>query len=582
MAGLFLVQARDPDFAEAALGEARAQFALHGLRAPFEARVGGWHLLHAPHIIGGPENLLVEGDDLVAVAGTLTCDGEIGEAALRALLAMAPLTEPDWSRLGGQFVAFLRAGGRSFLFTDYFAAFQLFHDSGRRFFSTSLLSAARALPKLSLDPQSVYEFAFNVVPIGDDTVLREIKRLGPERIVELAEGGAVLHDVAKPLPSEPAEMPLPERIALHKERLGTVLAPHIRRFGDNIVCPLSGGLDSRLLLAALKAEGSRPNVYVYGSEGDADVRIAEAIGAARGFRVERIDKEAHRAPDPDRFAEQVERNFHDYDGLPNFGTLFDAGGHAFARDRRHAGGALAASGGCGEVYRNFFFLPDRPVPAAAVARTFFARYLQADLTAAFDEREFLRAIEDKILAALGLAGERSPLPRAIVEQIYPRVRCRALFGKEISDESRYGAYLMPFFDHRIVAAGIALPMALKNAGRFEAMLIQTIDPDLAALPSAYGHDFAGPPSWGHRFGEWSTRIRPAWARQKSYAARRRLGPVTDEHGGLLAPDYLGRVIDLDFPVMRRFFRPERVTDNGLSRRIACLELFAARLGSKLH
>ena len=140
---------------------------------------------------------------------------------------------------------------------------------------------------------------------------------------------------------------------------------------------------------------------------------------------------------------------------------------------------------------------------------------------------------------------------------------------------------MPFLDQHVVAEAMTLPLALKNAGRFEAMLLNAIDPALARLPSAYGHDFAGPPSLRHRFGEWSTRIRPVAVRQRSYALRRRLGPVADEHGGLLSPDYMGRVVDLDYPVMRRFFRTERIADSGMMRRIANLEYLAARLGSKL-
>lgn len=581
MAGLFLVQARDPDFAQAALAGARAQFALHGFSGLFETSFPGWHLLHASHIIGGPENLLVDGEDFAAVAGTLVCDGHLGKKALQALLTMEP-GRPDWSRLGGQFVALVRKGGRTFLFTDYFGAFQIFHDPDQRLFSTSLLSAARALPRLSLDRQNVYEFVFNVVPVGDGTVLSQLNKLGPDRIAELEPDRAVLRGASKPLPEQPVPMPLADRITLHRERLAAVLRPHVRHFGDRIFCPLSGGLDSRLLLAALRAEGGNPSVYVYGSEHDSDARIAEAIGGAQGFPVERIDKEAYRTPAPDEFVEQVERNFHQHDGLPNFGTLFDNGGNAHARNRRHRDGALAASGGCGEVYRNFFFLPDRPATAAAVARTFFARYALADVTSAFSEGDFIRAVEDKILAALGMEGVRSALPRAMVEQVYPRVRCRSLFGKEISDENRYGAYLMPFLDHKVVEAGIGLPMSLKNAGRFESILIHAIDPGLAAQPSGYGHDFAGPPSLRHRFAEWSTRLRPVWVRQKSYAVQRAFGQLEDEHGGLLTSDYLGRVIDLDYPIMRRFFRPERVRDNGVLRRIACLEYFAAHLGSRLR
>ncbi|HYI64036.1 MAG TPA: hypothetical protein VEW71_04040 [Allosphingosinicella sp.] len=580
MAGLFLVEARDRDFAEAALGAARAQFALHGFSGCSEHELGGWRLLHAPYILGGPETLLVEGDDLVAVAGTLTCDGKMGRPALEALLAMNP-AELDWTRLGGQFVALVRRGGRSFLLTDYFAAFQLFHDAGMRFFSTSLLAAANAMERLSFDAQGVYEFAFNVVPVGNDTVFAELKTLGPDRMVELEPDGVALHSLRKPLP-EPQEMPLEARIAAHRDRLMAVVGDHVREFGDGLYCPLSGGLDSRLVLAALRAAGARPRVYVYGGPDSADVRIAREIAAAQGFEIDWVDKEAWRALTPDAFPEQVERNFQVYDALPNYGELFENGANAAAREARHRGGALSASGGCGEIYRNFFFLPDRRISAAAVARAFYARYAKGDVTNVFDEADFLRRIEDKILAALGREGDRSRLPRPLIEQVYPRIRCRAVFGREISLEARYGAYLMPFLDHQVVAQAMWLPLGLKNAGRFEAMLLNAIDPALARMPSAYGHDFTGDPGRRHRLSEWATRMRPVALRQRSYAIRRRLGPVADEHGGLLSRDYMGRVVDLEYPAMRRYFRTEFIADSGMMRRIANLEYLAARLGSKLR
>jgi asparagine synthase (glutamine-hydrolysing) len=311
------------------------------------------------------------------------------------------------------------------------------------------------------------------------------------------------------------------------------------------------------------------------------VKIAREIGKAQGFAVEWVDKEAMRNVSPEEFPAFVDRNFGEYDGLPNYGELFENGSNGDARNARHRGGAMSVSGGCGEVFRNFFYLPDRRFSAAAVARTFFARYSKTDVTACFDERTFLRSIEGKIAASLDREGDRSRLPRALVEQVYPRVRCRALFGREISLESRFGAYLMPFLDHQLVAEAMKLPLELKNSGIFEARLLCSIDPQLAQLPSAYGHDFAGPPDWRHRLSEWSTRVRPIALRQRSYAIRRRLGPVADEHGGLLSSEYMGRVVDLEFPAMRRFFRTDRITDSGMMRRIANLEYFAARLGSRL-
>src|SRR3954462_6358286 len=263
MGGLFLVQTRDPSFADTALAEARAQYARHGFGGATELKVPGWHLLHYPYIAGGPDCLLVDGADFVAIAGTLTCDGKMGRPALEALLAMDGLEAPDWSRLRGQFVALVHRAGRTMLVTDYFAAFQLFHDAGMRVFSTSLLAAANALPRLAFDPQGVYEFAFNVVPIGNDTIFSELKTLGPGRVLALSEDGIRVHASARPLP-QVEKMPLDARIAAHRDRLMMVVSSHVAQFGDNIRCALSGGLDSRLAFAALRAAGGRPLLFVYG------------------------------------------------------------------------------------------------------------------------------------------------------------------------------------------------------------------------------------------------------------------------------------------------------------------------------
>lgn len=579
MAGLFLARNDDAGFADSALAAARAAFAAQGFPAPAAHALPGWSLLHFPYIVGGPEGLLVRGDDLAAVAGTPVVDGKFGRPALEALLTMDPLAL-DWERIGGQFVALVRRGGRSFLFGDYFSAFQLFRDDRDRLFSTSFLAATEALPKLSFDPQGVYELAFNVMPLGDDTVFAELKTLSPLEVIELTERGTIRHRVEKALPATPSRLPLAEQIARHRAPLARIVGAHVAQFGDRVRSPLSGGLDSRLVLAALREAGCRPELYVYGLPGDEDVEIAQAMGKALGFEVAWTDKYAETTP-PDAFPELVARNFHQFDGLPTFGNIFDNGAHGAAQLTRHADGALAVSGGCGEIYRNFFYLPDRRFTAKDVAHTFFARFVPGDATATFDPRTFLDTIAAKIRAAIEPPAATGSLDRARIEQIYPRIRCRALFGREISLEGRYSPYLMPFLDHRVVAQAMTIPLGLKHAGRFEAALLNAIDPALAAQPSAYGHDFAGPPGRKHRFGEWSTRIRPVWVRQHTYALRRRLGPMGDEHGGLLEPDYMNRVIHPDFPAMRRFFRMDAITDSGLWRRIANLEYLAAKLGSKL-
>ena len=576
MGGLHLQRGAD----ETALQAARAQFERHGFTDFTPVSAPPFTGFHAGPIHGGPATFHADGDDFAAVSGTLVYDGRMGRDALAALLADFRFPFTDWDTLAGQFALMVRKDGRSFLLTDYFAAFPLFHDADYTVFSTSFLATAKALPRLEFDDQGLYEFAFNVFPTGNDTVLKGIARLGPRMQLELGERVTEAR-VEKPLPDRPVDIPLEERLERFADVLRRKTAPFAAAYGDAMQCPLSGGLDSRLALALLRDAGVSPHVYVYGSPGDTDVEIARTIAKGEGLALEPVEKAKLARITPDDFAEIVERNFHETDALVTDGGLFDNGGNRLARHARQQGGQLAVSGGCGEVLRNFFFLPDQPMRAADLVRVFFARFTRADVSDGFDQDRFLANLEDKALRALDRPGDPGPLPRTLIEQLYPRMRCRAFFGREISLVGRQGGYYMPFFDRELVENAIGIPLSLKNAGVFEAKLLQHIDPGLAAYPSAYGHAFNEPPALSHRMSEFGTRVRPAWIRQRSYAVQRRLLPMGDEHGGLLTPAYLGRVIDLHFPHMSRYFRVPNIADSGLYRRVATLEYLAQHLEDRL-
>lgn len=584
MGGLFLQKEQpdgDGEHGAAGLAQARAQFGRHGFTRFNEIEAGRFRGFHAEPAHGGPDSFLRRGKDFVAVAGTLAYDGLIGAPALARLLDEFRFPFTDWDRLAGEFILLVHRAGESFLITDFFAAFHLYHDDADTLFSTSFLAAAACFERVDFDPQGVYEFAFNVFPTGNDSVLKQLKRLGPRTQLQLSPAVKRI-SVTKKLPAESSDMRLEERIERSAAQLRSVFRPFVESYGNRIQTPLSGGLDSRLALALLRDAGVQPHVYVYGPPGSSDVAVARTIAEGEGFELEVFNKAAAAQVSPDDFAELVDRQFHETDALVTDGSLFDNGGNAIARHRRQEGGQLAVSGGCGEVFRNFFFLPDKPLSLRQLVSAFFARFTRADVAPGFDARQFLTNLEDKALAALSEDDATKPLPRTLIEQLYPRMRCRAFFGREISLVGRHGAYLMPFYDHRVVAGALELPLDLKNAGIFEAKLLAHIDPRLAGYMSGYGYAFDDEPTVSQRMSELGTRVRPTWMRRRSYALRRRLGPMEDEHGGLLTPAYLGRVIDLHFPHMQRFFRPQNIRDTGLYRRVAALEYLAQHLEDRLN
>lgn len=560
------------------LASAERQFAAHGFSAPRRFETPTHAGLLAGHIHPGPAATYArDGSDFIAVAGTLFYDGEASEAALLRLLQDLTLPFDQWERVTGHFALLVAKAGRLFVFNDYFGAFHVYAAPGREVVSTSFLATAEALPRVSFDAQGVYELAFNATPLGEATVLREVSKLSPFEQWELGEA-ATVHAVPKGLNArfDPAAADVKQQA----EHLRELFAAPLKTFGDNIQCPLSGGFDSRLVLALLLEAGVKPHVYVYGTPGDEDVSVATAIGKAEGFEVEVFNKAAYATVSPDQFAEVVEHNFHEMDGVPIDGGLFDNGGNSAARHNRARGGALAVSGAAGEIFRNYFYLRDRPFLSRDILYAFYSGFDPEDCTAEFNEAAYFNAMDAKLRRALSSADGQ--LSRAEVESAYPLFRCPAFFGREISLVGRFGAYFMPFFEYSMVRRTIGIPVAARNHGAFQSQLLAAIHPRLAGYMSAYGHSFLESASLKHRLSEAVSLYRPPWLRRYGWRMKQAVkGRPALNPAGYMAPEYLGRVIDLEFPAMRRFFRMEHVTDLTLYRRIATLEHLAGKLGSRL-
>ncbi len=554
---------------------ARAQFARHQVGAPILIRTASHAVLasDATHAHGG--NIYRASDGFVAVAGTLFYRGRFGQAALRSLFEDFRAPFDLWSEISGHFAAVVGKSGRLHVFGDAFGMFNLFESADGRFVSTSFLTLAQVMERLTLEPQSVYEFAFNTGVLGDASLFKEIRQFGAKRCVTLGVTGGTASSAV--LPSrEPAS--LDELLERSSSELVRLAKSVVENFGAKVHCPLSGGYDSRLLLATLRRAGAQPQVYVYGSARSRDVRIAQEIGAGEGFVVEHVDKGAHPDSEPAGFAEHVERDFHLVDGLGVDGSVFDNGGNEAARRRLQADATITSSGGGGEVFRNFFRLSDKPFRLLDLVHAFYRQFDPATATKALDLARYDAAVEGKMASALG--GALGRVDRRLIEHLYPSFRCRANFGREISIVGRYGAYFVPFLEPSIARVALDVPLHAKSGGRFEALLIDRLDRRLSRYRTSYG------PSpldlhWRSRLDEAATLLRPVALRPFVYRLKAALQSQRDGHGGTLSPERLGKVIDLHFPVMRAYFRPERFRDDGLMRRVALMEYLVTRLGSKV-
>ena len=428
--------------------------------------------------------------DFVFTCGTLIYNNLVGtEAAAAFYRDYGDLPEPR-ERAMGHYVVVVRKGGKTEILPDSFGGFHVFCDRGGRIASSLFLAVASALDRVSLGTQSACEYVFNGVVSGNATLFDEVSIPPVNGTIVVRERALEVVPHPPRLPTAASMQPFAESVSRSMELLDGYFSAVAANFGNRVTCALSGGYDLRLILAMLRRHGVRPRVYVYGPRGDKDVSMARLIAAGEGFELEVVDKEGQRVVSPEEFAPVAHENFLANDGY-GWGGIFDNGAERDQRASRVSGNAIVLNGGGGEIWRNFFYLPDRSYSRREILWSFYSQFDPATCTRSFDDDSYYRHLEEKI--ALLTGDGRDHLPRPLVEWLYHNFRCRAWDGRANSVNNTYGYVALPFLERRVTDHASILPIAWKNHGAYEAELIRRADPKLATYPSIYGHDFSGPP-----------------------------------------------------------------------------------------
>ena len=559
----------DPDTVAAVAHRATMR---QGFAEPSVLRFGGGTLYMYPKQVAPVVSLLaLEDDEFCAASGTFVYKAATAERGLRAIHADFDIGATngsyglDMDRLHGAFCVVLRKRGRTYLFLDRIGVYKVYVNADATLFSSSFLTLLESSSRRRIDIQALYEYVFQGATYGGDTLAEDIKLVDPDFI---CQPGVALRSVPRQR-FDAAEV-VRRDIDWHVEQVFQTLkrsfADIANAFGGHIDTALSGGYDSRLMLALLIGQNVRPDVHVYGRDTDADVRIAKAVAAAERFPIVHIQKSALADVRPDEAGETIARTFYAFDGVPNDG-IFDNGSDLATRRDRCRTGALMLNGGGGEVLRNFFYLPDRTLSVRQVLWSFYSQFDPATATGDFNEADFHAVLGDKLKAALGVQTDR--LTRAQVELAYPLFRCRFWMGRNNSLNSRFGSALTPFVDDALVRQAAQVPLAYKNVGVFEARLITLASPALAAYLSEYGYSFDRLPPLSARLKATITNWRPPLLRRYVFRIRnrRRLAALPP----VLSQAIRDRVMKPGFPRSGALFNPARLTDPGQFNRLCTAE-----------
>jgi asparagine synthase (glutamine-hydrolysing) len=417
---------------------------------------------------------------------------------------------------------------------------------------------------------------FQGATYGDETPVSGIRLLDPDIQLIISEG--VKHTVQR-APLAPAMIER-DSIADHCERihlqLSTLSDECNEAFESRIDTALSGGYDSRLILAHLLSRDTKPAVHVYGSESDDDVRIAKMIAENEGFELTHIDKSQFgKKPKADELARRVEKNFYVFDGLPVDG-IFDDGSDLVTREDRARDGRISLNGGGGEIFRNFFYLRDRPYTALEIVSAFYSQFSADCFAAGWDPEDYRSALGEKINKIVAGASDR--LSRAEVERVFPLFRCRYWMGKNNSVNNRLGLMHTPLVEPVLVESAGLVPISIKDYGRLAGCLIKMVSPQLAAYQSAYGHAFDEEIPRRQRAQHWLSCHRPPAVRRLAFPVRTRLKRRSlNQAKQRLMLQF--EQAEKDIVQTRSIIRFDRILDPGQVRRLLTLEYFCRKTGT---
>lgn len=467
--------------------------------------------------------------------GPLWFRGHFGREALDTLLGEVQATgHLDEEALRGNFALFVHTEQHTWLLNDALGFVRINASQDGCFFSTSWLAACAYLPNVNLDAASSIEYVLAGAAHSCQTVAQGVKLLPAGMGVDLRRHRTWGRFRQAFDPRAPQFVSPQEATGTISGYLREVSSEISAAFPGRINTALSGGFDSRLIVAGLLAVGAQPKLFVYGRPDSADVSIAKAVADATNLSIDAIDKQVMNRRLPVAEIESLEQSALFFDGLPSDG-IDDRGADRVTRLQQIADGRIALNGGGGEIFRNFFHLPDRSFTARQIVRTFYRGFSAR----VFRHANGLEAYEARLAASmrgtLGMAaGEGDTLSRAQVELLYPLFRCHYWMAVNNSVALRHGYYATPLVDLASVRLALRVPLRWKNAGWLQSRLIAALHPAIAAQPSAYGFSFDAGPSLSARLNEWVACARPVCMRPMINATRRRLRSVR------VAPELLQR------------------------------------------
>jgi hypothetical protein len=351
-------------------------------------------------------------------------------------------------------------------------------DRGVSYFASRIEPLVETSPsRLSVDWDAWAAIITLRYPLGERTPFTEIRRLGPSTTLQRRLGRSRVKAHRWPWTEIEPTLDLEQGAAAAAAALRDALAP----LDDKVVCPLSGGLDSRLLLATVVSlERASPLALTVSDDegGRFEQDLAAPVAQALGVPWEEIEAGVASYPaDWEERARRVEYQFVDHAWLVPLaysvegrsGPVLDG----FALDSLQQTGA--------RFHTPEVVAPSRP---RAGTRALFDSLRRYGLAHEALERRFEAPIVERTRSQFEAAVR--PLEGHPSQPVLSLYATRTVRGISTYPSGLLGTaaqVLAPACDDRVASALLSMPSSVKHEGSVHPLIQAHLIPQLNGMPS---------------------------------------------------------------------------------------------------
>lgn len=473
------------------LEKARQPFKKKSIRLAEKERAIGDYLLIWYEDYCHPEVKSYESEgSFFLYSGTLFFNKKTGTDALRQLESeLKQNRRLEDLTLTGNFVLVLFFKGKVQISQDILGGYACFTDDKKAWFTSNFVSASFLNSHFGFNKQEYQEYCLFGLVFGRKTVLEGIETTDPTLVYELTS----TRTISKKFKIPELIYNKSECLELNVQAVLSEFENYKIAYSESIATALSGGYDTRLMLAACLNLGLLPKLYVYGRSTDKDVIVAKNIAKGEGYLLEHFDNSINQNADATNLVERIRTNFWDFD---SFGNLFSGEQDMKLRLARTKESRLVLHGWGGAIYRDIWITSIRNIRLGSLIRLFYDTGEVEGF--GIDPHVFWENIEQKVFSQAKPFGISDKIiDQELVDRVFFLHRVNFNHTNTIIN-GYLGNSVMPFTAEGVALNSFSIPNKFKKFGVFESEMIKTLHPKIASYNSEYGFDFFSGPSFKHK------------------------------------------------------------------------------------